>query len=168
MEIWKDIPMYKDIYQVSDLGNVKRLGIIGCFGNEINERLLKKTKLSTGYLGVDLSKDGKRKQFCIHQLVAFAFLNHNSQGCKLVVNHIDFDKTNNNINNLEVITHRSNLSHREKKGTSKYTGVSWYKKLNKWQSAIQINGKVKYLGYFKTEIEASNVYQNELLKLKYS
>ena len=45
------------------------------------------------------------------------------------------------------------------------TGVSWHKEKNKWISQIYYNGRLKFLGYFKTEIEASNAYQNELLTI---
>jgi hypothetical protein len=46
--------------------------------------------------------------------------------------------------------------------SSKYIGVSWYKKYYKWSSQIYISGKLKNLGYFTLEIDAHNAYQNAL------
>ena len=76
----------------------------------------------------------------------------------LVVNHIDFNKLNNNVNNLEIVSNRVNTSKNHLKSTSKYTGV-YYNKINKsWIADISINGKSNYLGSFKTEEEANQKY----------
>ena len=45
-----------------------------------------------------------------------------------------------------------------KNSTSKYKGVSWYKRTNKWRAIITVNGKNKYLGYFTSETETAAVY----------
>ena len=66
---------------------------------------------------------------------------------------------------MQLITQRQNIS-KDKKGTSKYTGVCIHKGTNKWQSTITVNGKQKHLGYFTDEKEASRVYQNELNKIE--
>ena len=68
---------------------------------------------------------------------------------------------NNNVNNLQVITKRENSS-KDKKGISKYTGVTFNKKTNKWRSQIWINGQNKTLGSFDDELEAHRAYQKEL------
>ena len=114
---------------------------------------------SKGYLKVGLYKDGKIKVRVIHQLVAESFLNHTVDGHKLVVDHISNVKTDNKLENLQLITSRENVSKDRKGGTSKYTGVCWYSRYNKWLSRIDINGKTKNLGYFNIELEASNAYQ---------
>ena len=100
----------------------------------------------------------------VNQIMAIAFLSHKPCGHKIVVDHIDNNKLNNKLYNLQLITHRENIS-KDKKGSSKYTGVCWHKIKNKWQSSIAINGKIKYLGIFTNEIEAAQAYQNELKKL---
>ena len=68
--------------------------------------------------------------------------------------------------NLQRTNQRVNASKDKKGGTSKYIGVSWYKITNKWVSKIEINGKIKHLGYFTDEKEAAQAYINELNKIK--
>ena len=68
---------------------------------------------------------------------------------------------NNNINNLQLISNRENIS-KQKAKTSKYTGVSWSKRKKKWISQITINRKTIKLGIFVNELEASEAYQNKL------
>lgn len=77
------------------------------------------------------------------------------------VDHIDNNPLNNNVTNLRVITKRENSS-KDRKGISKYTGVTFNKKSNKWRSQIWINGKNKTLGSFDDELEAHRAYQKEL------
>ena len=168
VEIYKDIPNYEG-YQVSNLGNVKSLDRVikhkDSYSRSIKGRVLKAGLSSVGYLGVTLCKNGKKKTKQIHQLVAIAFLNHTPNGYKLIVDHKNAIKTDNKLSNLQLISHRLNLSKDKKNKTSKYTGVSWIKGDNKWICSITINGRKKHLGLFKTEIEAHERYQLELSKL---
>ena len=60
---------------------------------------------------------------------------------------------------------RRELFDEYKKGSSKYTGVTWDKRKNKWKAHIRIKQKLRYLGYYKKEQEAAQAYQNELKKL---
>jgi hypothetical protein len=83
----------------------------------------------------------------------------------LVVNHKDFNKLNNNLDNLEIITQRQNTNKKHLKSSSQYIGVFWNKQNKKWKSQIRINKKIKYLGYFVNEIDAHNAYQNALTTL---
>jgi len=158
MEIYKDVIGYEGLYQVSSLGNVKSLK----YGKE---KTLKLSLNRGGYLRVNLCKKGNIERRLIHQLTVEAFLDHKRCGFKLVVNHIDFNKTNNNVNNLEIVTARENTNRKHIESTSKYTGVHWYKITNKWRAVIVINGKQKHLGYFVDELEASEAYQKELNNL---
>ena len=155
MEIFKDIPNYEGSYQVSDLGNVKSLR----YGKE---RILKPATHKSGYLHLGLRKDCKRKDKNIHQLVAESFLNHVPCGTKLVVNHINFNKHDNRIENLELVTSRENGNLKHINSTSEYTGVCWDKLRKKWKASISINGNTKYLGSFTCEKEASEAYQFKL------
>ena len=154
-EEFRGIKNYEGIYQVSNLGRVKSLK---CG----KERFLKAGLSGDGYYTVVLHKDNKRKTRKVHQLVAVAFLNHTPCGFKLVVNHVDFDKLNNNVDNLEIVTSRANTNRKHLKSSSKYTGVSWHKPSSKWAASIRINGKSKHLGYFTCELAASKDYQTAL------
>ena len=157
-EIWKDIIGYEGVYQVSNLGKVKSLKRNG----RNSDKILKQGLNSHRYLLTSLSKNGKSKTKMIHKLVAEAFLNHTSCGRKLVVDHIDNNKINNKLDNLQIITQRENVSKDKENCSSIHTGVSWYKQVNKWRSYIVINGKFKHLGFFTNELKASEAYQNAL------
>lgn len=155
-EIYRDVLFYEGIYQISNLGNVKS------FKSGIG-KLMKPNNDDRGYYSIELWSYGVRKKVKIHQLVAESFLNHKRCGYKLVVNHIDFNKTNNSVDNLEIVTNRENSNKKHIESSSQYIGVYWHKKTNKWISQIVINGKQKYLGCFSIESEASEAYQKELL-----
>jgi len=161
MEIWKEVKGYEGIYEVSNLGNVKSLN----YNGTKKEKELKICYDSDGYCIVSLFKNKVSKTRKVHQLVAESFLNHTPNGMKLVVNHINFIRNDNRLENLEIISQRINTNLKHLKSSSKYTGVSWYKSMNKWVSQIKINGKQKNLGYFKTELEAHNAYQKALITI---
>ena len=156
-EEWKEIEGYHD-YEVSNHGRVKSLKFN-------KERILKNNIISSGYYLVCLYDNNKVKSFLVHSLVAIHFLNHKPNGHKIVVDHIDNDKSNNNVSNLQLISNRENSSKDKKGGTSKYVGVSWINGYNRWRSQIRINGKLKYLGYFDDEYEGHLAYQKALKKL---
>ena len=167
-EIFKDIPNYEGVYQVSNLGRVKSLNrvILRRDGKNYTakEKILKSGVGGNGYLIVNLSCEGKFKTKSVHQLVAIVFLNHTPCGHKIVVDHINCDEQDNRLENLQLISQRENTS-KDKKGSSKYTGVNWHKASNKWRSLISINGKLKHLGCFKCELEASAAYQSKLKEI---
>ena len=172
-EIWKDIPNYEGIYQVSSLGNVKSLAreilLRGKYPFISKEKILKTSKDGNGYYHLNLCKNGNRKSMKVHVLVAIAFLGHIPDGThRIVPDHKDGDKSNNNLSNLELITQRENIEryHLSKKTSSQYTGVYWDKIANKWLTQIYIDGKRKYLGSFKDEYEAHLAYQKALNELK--
>jgi len=158
IEEFRDVDGYGGLYQVSNLGRIKSLK----FGKE---RILKGNINTPGYLDILLYANKEFKRRTIHQLVAVAFLGHKPCGYKLVVNHINFNKLDNRVGNLEIVTARENSNHKHLKSTSFYTGVSWHKKNKKWCSQIYINGKRKNLGCFTDELEASNAYQTALKNL---
>lgn len=148
-EIWKDIPDYEGKYQISNLGRVKSLKR----KYVLEDTILKTPKCSGGYMVVNLSK----KILRVHQLMAITFLGHTPCGYKLVVDHIDNDKLNNKLDNLQLITHRENLS-KDSTNTSGYTGV-FLRPNKKFIARIWVNSKYINLGIYDTPQEASKVYQ---------
>ena len=95
-ELWKDIPGYEGLYQVSNFGQVKRVS---------KNKIIKPWK-TKGYLQVRLSKHGKTNSFLLHRLVAICFIeNKNNLPC---INHKDENKLNNNVNNLEWCDYKYN------------------------------------------------------------
>ena len=93
IEKWKPIDGFEGLYEISNLGRVKSL-------NYGKEKILKpQNNGKGGYLYVELWKNGKGKKFRVHRLVASAFL-PNPEGFEQV-NHINEDKTNNIVSNLE-------------------------------------------------------------------
>ena len=117
-EIWKDIEGYEGLYQVSNLGRVKSLDRIvitnnrwgGLTERNLKSRILKQTTDSLGrYLMVILSKDGVVKTKLVHRLVAKSFIQRDA--IKFEVNHIDGNKRNNRLDNLEYCTRTENIKH---------------------------------------------------------
>ena len=165
-EIWKEILGYEGLYQVSNCGNVKSLSRTITKGNityATKDKLLKQSIDTVGYPYVNLSDYKKQKTFRVHQLVAIAFLNHTPNKYDgLLVDHIDGNKLNNNLSNLQLVTNRKNSSKDRKNKTSKFTGVSWHKQSNKWLAQVRKNDKVEYLGVFEKEEEAAIAYLNSL------
>ena len=110
-ELFKDITGYEGSYQVSNLGNVKTLEREIFSNSKLiyiqKEKILKHYKTKEGYLSVILYKNSKQKHFLIHRLVAECFLLNKNQ----CVNHIDGNKMNNKISNLEWVTNSQNHIH---------------------------------------------------------
>ena len=143
-EIWKQIDGYGKYY-VSNFGRIKNID---------TERILKQRKRKDGYYQICFNKDRKAKCFRIHRLVAFSFLGDSN----LSVDHIDHNKSNNEVTNLRYATKSQQKQNTKsyKNSTSNYKGVFKFK--NKWQAQIQINGNKIYLGLFENEIDAAHAY----------
>ena len=111
---WKPIKDYEDLYLVSNTGLVKSLH----WGKE---KLLKQVIRSENYqyYFVGLLKNKKRKYYAVHRLVAQAFIENTNNYTQ--VDHLDGNKLNNNVSNLEWVTPKENTNRAWKLGLSKYT-----------------------------------------------
>lgn len=167
LEVWKNVVGYEGCYQVSNLGSVRSLDRVVEFGN--TKRLTKGKVLSgrrqqTGYLCVNLSQRGKVKNVEIHKLVAMSFLGHKPCKHEIVVDHIDNNKINNTVSNLQLVSNRRNSSKDQKSHnrSSRFVGVTFNKDAKKWKACIRIERRQYFIGYFETEEEASEWYQAAL------
>jgi hypothetical protein len=157
-EVWLPVKGCDGVYEVSNLGRVKSL-------KYNKERVLKGGVNSAGYVNVILFVDGVKIFYNVHQLVAITFLGHNPNRHKLVVDHIDNDRLNNNLENLQLISHRENSSKDSIGKTSIYTGVSWNKRYEKWGAYCQHNNKNINLGGFDCELAAAKAYNDKLKEI---
>lgn len=100
MEVWKDIPMYAGIYEVSTLGRVR---------SKVTGKVSIPIKTESGYLKVAIYLNGRMKSERIHRLVATTFIPNPKNYPQ--VNHIDEDKTNNRVDNLEWCDSQYNINY---------------------------------------------------------
>ena len=150
MEIWKDIVGYEGLYQVSDLGNVRSLN----YHREKRIKILSQIKRPNDYLSVVIYVNGKCKKYSVHRLVAETFIPNPEN--KPQVNHINGDKTDNRVENLEWCTQSENQKHAIRWGLQKTKTILQYDLqgnfIKQWNSAIEIK---KTLG-----IPTSNIVAN--------
>lgn len=151
-ELWKDIPGFEDRYQVSSLGNIR--SIQDNKGNVICKP--RATWVSSkGYVYVQLFIKDVRHNVSVHHAVASAFIPNPEN--KKTVNHIDGNKLNNHLTNLEWATYSENLKHAHatglKKGqehykgmklgkTSKYHNVTYDPSKDRWIASVKYQGKM--------------------------
>ena len=99
-EVWRDIPMYTGIYEVSTLGRVR---------SKVTNEFAKPFKNDRGYMIVKIYLNGQMKNERVHRLVALTFIPNPNNYPQ--VNHIDYNKTNNQVDNLEWCTGEQNVQH---------------------------------------------------------
>jgi hypothetical protein len=140
MENWKDLKGFEGLYQISDYGNIRN-----------NKFVMKQQTDRHGYKYICLTKNNIQKKFKVHRLVLESFI---GDGSELVCNHIDKNRANNNLNNLEWVTIRENNIHKFKDKTN-HVGVNL--KNGKWYARVQIDGRRTELGYFRNIEDAIQV-----------
>lgn len=103
--------------------------------------------------------DNKDTTLYLHRLV-FGNSDKNS------IDHIDGNGLNNQKNNLRICTYTQNNRNRNSciNSSSKYKGVSWYKKSCKWRASIQVNKKMIHIGYYNSEEDAAEMYNLHAIK----
>jgi hypothetical protein len=146
MEIWKNIKEFEGVYMVSSFGNLKS------FKKDKNGRVLKNTNKKGGYFSIVLQyKDNVR--YCrMHRLVAEAFIPNPCN--KKQVNHIDGNKQNNNVLNLEWATPKENIQHAIKMNPNILKGMNNYNTDIKPKTIIQLSIEGEEISRFKNSTEA--------------
>jgi len=164
-EKFVDIPGWKGLYQISNLGRVKSLArplFNGAGYFKSKEQILKTSKNINGYLSLRLCGSGERYKVDVSRLMKLAFFNNS----KLEIDHINGDKTDNRLDNLRLCTHSQNHFNIKKAGrcSSRFKGVYFIKKTNRWCARITVKGKTYRLGNFCTEEDAAKAYDVEAKK----
>lgn len=170
-EQWKPINGYEGLYEVSNLGRVKSLprhwksGRGNIVKHRNYEIYLKFGLSASGYYQVNLWKSGNLKSVPVHQLVWDAFGNKPRDGRRLQIDHIDGNKTNNHICNLQLLTQRENIGKGYQSKRSLPTGVLYRKDRGKYAAIYWANGKPHRRGYYDTIEDAAKRYLYEIQNL---
>jgi len=168
--MWKNIIDYEGLYLISNQGDVMSCERFDSIGRRVRARVLKASISKNGYKKVVLYKNDGGKSFNIHSLVASTFLTKPLMKCRIEIDHLDGNKLNNVVSNLQYVSGRENTcrgkrsdGNREK--SSSFRGVSWHKVKKKWTSSIRVDTKLIYLGSFDCELKARDAYIIALTKL---
>lgn len=167
MELWKDIPDYEGLYQASNLGNIRSLDHIRKNGtnNYMQKgKLLKFNKNTSGYLQVRLSKNGIAKTYRVNRIIALTFIDNPLN--KETVNHINGNKLDNRIENLEWATHKEQIEHQHNVLNIPYSDCKCCHIANK-KKIIRNDGKIyNSLLEAKKDLKNKNAHITEVCQGK--
>lgn len=158
--IWKDIPGYEGLYRLNINGQIESCNKM-MYKTLSPKKLVKLSKNKSGYIFVNLSKRNIKQMFQIQKLMALTFAGGVPHG--KVVDHIDADKTNNNINNLQFITQRENAV-KELLLKNGYVDIYQRKDNNKWRARLQLSHKRLSIGNYDTINEALLEYDKACIE----
>jgi hypothetical protein len=150
MEEFKDLIGFDSNYKISNKGYVinskgRKIGSIG----------------QDGYNHVLLKKNGKIYNIRVHKLV-WEYFGEVNPTHDVIIDHENNIKSENGIDNLQLISFRQNVNKDQKIGVSDTIGVSWSNDKKRWRAQISINNKRLHLGYRRTIAEARLLYQSAL------
>lgn len=162
IEIWRPIPNFENYYEASNTGFIRTLR---------TKKVLKTYTINSGYKCLKFTVNGERSSHLVHRLIAITFIPNTEE--KATVNHIDGNKQNNCLSNLEWHSYSENCLHAYKldlhsledcksyigklhaKTHSKYHNVGFDKSRNKYYGKVVHNAKVYDFKRFDSEIEAA-------------
>ena len=162
-EIWEPVKGFEGYYEISNYANIKNS----------KGRILKTYLLNNGYVALKLHKDKVRTSHLVHRLVASTFIENNDIN-KTEVNHINGNKQDNTLHNLEWVTRSENTQHalnlglydkiytmknnlgkKKKDSISKYYSVCYDRTRDKWIGSIRHNNVIYYRKRFDTQEKAA-------------
>lgn len=151
-ETWKDIIGYEGLYMCSSIGRIKSLNRVVLHGKTgrqvIPERIMKDKDNGNGYKQVMLCKNGFTKILYVHKIIASSFFGESN----LQVNHIDHNRSNNLLSNLEYVTRSEN---QRKRKIVRDLPCGIYKiHQTRFRAKVFISKNTIHLGYFKTLADA--------------
>jgi hypothetical protein len=171
-EIFRTIKGYEGFYQISNFGKIISLPKTFYAGWRNEQKFTKPSRIISsqikkdGYIQVGLTKNKTQKIHALHLLVWDNFGDLPRNGHKLEVDHIDENKQNNRIDNLQILTTRENSTKSKDSRSNLPIGVSFRKDTGKFTARITVGNKYLSLGCYKTPGEASNAYQAKLSHLE--
>lgn len=143
------------VFELDDEGNLWRKSYIDRRGHIRPKHIIEnKVNTSNGYCDVKFN----RRMIKYHAIVWI--LTNGNIPENFVIDHVDGNKINNKVSNLRLVTQRENCQNKTMHRAGKLFGCSYHKHSQSWRAYIQIDGKMKYLGYYKTELEAHEAYKN--------
>lgn len=171
IDIFHPIPGFETNYSITINGIIKSLERVVSNHHRSyiqKERILKQYKDKDGYLIVYFFINKKILIKKVHRLVMLTFFGES----ELSVNHLDGDKTNNNLSNLEYATTQENIRHQKRiVNPNKVPGVNWHEKTGSWMARFTLNKKRTHIGMFETEQGAANAVIQKMaehnISLKY-
>lgn len=168
VEEWRDIQGYEGYYQISNWGRIKSLSRITFRPpkGEIRtkEKIRKLSVGSDGYVRLRLHKNNIGHTINVHILVWDHFGDKGRTGFE--IDHIDGNKQNNNIENLQLLTPRENtVKYHQSHGKRHGLPMGVYKEDKKYTAHICRSGKQSRLGTFLTPELASQAYEQARIGL---
>jgi hypothetical protein len=166
MELWEPIKGYEGYYKISNFGRVVSLGrkiqntsVYG--GVAILKGKILKLGDNKRYKTATLCKEGRPKIYLVYHLVWDHFGDRERKGRKLQVDHIDNDKQNNHINNLQLLSQRDNLIKYHQTYNKLPSGIRY--KSGKYEVSVYSDNKQNYLGRHPTLKEAEDILEDFFL-----
>jgi hypothetical protein len=159
-ELWKDIPEFEGVYQISNFGRLKSFKIV------LTGRVLSNKEKSGKYFSVVLKYKGKIRYVRMHRLVAEAFIPNPEN--KPAVNHKDLNKQNNRVDNLEWATNSENCRHAIEHYPNYFAGINYYNKFVRPLPICQYTLEGKFIKSYPNAAEASKatgVCQRNILQV---
>lgn len=155
---YKDIPGYEGLYKINSSGEVLSL--------KQKIKQLKPQVSNGGYLIIALSDSlGRRRGHTIHRLLYLTFIGQIPDHCE--VDHINRVQTDNNLNNLRLITpsqNRYNSKGHKDRQYSKFKGITFDKSRKKWKAHLQVEGVLINIGRYDSEVQAAVNYDLAAIK----